>query len=272
MFRLSALILSLFTLLPLAAQAQVQRLSLNVQREFRQGSVYALKQEIQRQHRLDLNRFELDSLTVLAKSYDGRGVIALSIGRDQTRSSFIPGNPRDYRDSYPTTFSPIHLQAPRSAAQQDWVMSFQGQVLVQNIQVSLRPIAYRPTPPGPRPGPNPFPAPAPQLQFSSEGQFRLEKFVESSRNYNVRKNNVKVIQIQALKNDANISQARALLSNGREVYLDSLTGHLRKDRVAQFAFPEFNGVTVQSLYLSGTTYGLSGSRAELKVDIGVVRY
>lgn len=274
MSRYFAVLFTALSFLPMAAQSQVQRLELIVQREFNRGGVFALKQEVQRQHRIDLNRFELDSVIIQAKSAQGQGVIALQMGRQQTRSSFIPGNPRDYRDNYPTTFSPIRLNAPAASAQQDWLLSFQGNIKVQNIRLNLRPIAYRPTPPrpGPRPGPNPFPAPGAQLQFQNQGEFRLEKFIESSKNFNLRTNNVKVVQIQPRKNDANISQARAILSDGREVFLDSLTGYIREGRTAQFTFPAFNGVSVQSLYISGTTSGLIGSRAELKVEIGVLGY
>lgn len=268
-------LIPLLVLWPLFGQAQTQRISLNIQSEFQAGDIVRLKQEIQRQGRIDLNRFDLESVTVLAKSFQGRGVIALQVGRDQSRSGFIPGNPRDFRDPYPSTFTPVYLQAQRGQDQGNWLLSFQGRIYVQNITVNLRPSAYRPTPPTNRPPPwpgNPFPAPNPPIQFTSQGEFRLEKFIESSRSYRVRENNVKVIRIQALKNDANISQARAVLSNGQEIFLDSLTGHLKEGRVAQFAFPSFNGVNVQSVYFSGTTSSLVGSRADLKVEVGLLRY
>lgn len=265
MFRLLTLfIYSLFFCLINTAVAQTQRVVLNIQGEFQSGEILDLKKLIEQQRNVDLRNYDVESVNLLSKSYQGRGVIALQSGREQTRSGFIPGNPRDYRDPYPSTFHSIALQVRNPDPKANLLLSFQGRIYVQNITVRLRYLRNGPTPPR-----NRYPQP---IQFTAQGEFRLDKFIESSKNTRLRLNNVKVIRLVALKNDAQISQARVILSNGQEVFLDSLTGRLAKDRYAQFTFPNFNGVNVESIYLSGTTSSLIGSRANLKVEIGLLRY
>jgi hypothetical protein len=52
--------------------------------------------------------------------------------------------------------------------------------------------------------------------------------------------------------------------------MDGITGGLREGRSIHYTFGGFRGIRIRSIVLRAVTSSLTGSRADLKVDIGTL--
>ena len=115
-----------------------------------------------------------------------------------------------------------------------------------------------------------WPAPRPPaILFQTLGTFRVQKIIETTNNVRVNHPNVKVVRLIARNNDVEIIQARAQMEDGREIYMDSITGGLRRDRSFNYTFPGTYGLRIRSITITAVSRSLIGSRAELEVSVGV---
>lgn len=130
----------------------------------------------------------------------------------------------------------------------------------------------RPGQPG-RPGQGPgWPAPRPpaqSLQYQTVGTFRVQKILETTNTVRVNHPNVKVIRLIARNNDVEVIEARAQLDNGREIYMDGITGGLGRDRGYSYTLSGPYGERIRSITVRAVTRSLTGSRADLEVSVGV---
>jgi hypothetical protein len=129
----------------------------------------------------------------------------------------------------------------------------------------------RPGRPG-RPGddrPGPGRPPIQRVEYVVLQTFRVEKLIETTTNIRVNMPNVKTIQFAAKSNSVEIVEARAQLDNGREIYMDGITGGLRDGRSVIYTLDRSE--RVRSITVRAVTSGLIGSRADLEVSVGVLR-
>ncbi len=130
----------------------------------------------------------------------------------------------------------------------------------------------RPGQPG-RPGQGPiWPAPRPPAQsivYQTVGTFRVQKILETTNTVRVNHPNVKVVRLIARNNDVEVIQARAQLEDGREIYMDGITGGLGRDRGFNYTFEGPRGIRIRSITVTAVTRSLTGSRAVLEVSVGV---
>jgi hypothetical protein len=114
-------------------------------------------------------------------------------------------------------------------------------------------------------------APKARVLFTVLEVFKVQKFIETTETINVRVDRVNAIRVSASRNDVEIIEARALLENGNEVYMDRLTGELGEDRSKTHVFPAIRGRRVERIVIRATSRQLIGSRGELAVSVGVIR-
>lgn len=134
-----------------------------------------------------------------------------------------------------------------------------------------RPGDDRPGRPG-RPGddrPGPGRPPVQRVVYQVVDSFQVQKFIEITNTIRVNRPYVKAIKLTANKNSVEIIEARLLLDNGREIFMDGMTGNLSKDRSIIFNLGGFYGENVRSITLRSTS-NLFGSRAELEVAVGTL--
>lgn len=127
----------------------------------------------------------------------------------------------------------------------------------------------RPGRPGQGPG---FPAPRPpaqSIQYQTVGSFRVQKIIETTNTVRVNHPNVKVIRLVARNNDVEVIEARAQLDDGREIYMDGITGGLGRDRGYSYTLNGPYGQRIRSITVRAVTRSLTGSRADVEVSVGV---
>ncbi len=114
-------------------------------------------------------------------------------------------------------------------------------------------------------------SPKARVVFRVLETFKVQKLVETTENINVRADRVYAIRISADRSDVEVVEARALLENGREIYMDQLTGNLREGRAKTHVFGALRGRRVEKITIRAVSRSLIGSRGELSVAVGVIR-
>lgn len=248
------LLLSLFAL-PALSYGQTQRIQLTVDQDFQGRSTIPLKQLIQQQHpRVQLNQMQLLTASVQAKSAAGQGQMALAVGGSTTPAQTIGGNPRDFHNWNPRSFSVYQFQAPASSNPLGaWQIHTQGNIKVSRLILQIVP--NRVTPPR-------------RMQSHDLGNTRFQKIIETSEVVRINNPRVKTIQFTAQRNMIEVIEARAILNNGDEIFLDGLTGFYRQDSSKKLELEAFNGENIRSLVIRAISPNLFGSRGEVNVTIG----
>lgn len=113
--------------------------------------------------------------------------------------------------------------------------------------------------------------PVERIIYQRVDGFQVQKFLETTNTLPVNVPNVKTIQLLALNNDVEITEARVLLDDGREVYMDGITGALRRNRNIIYTLNGYMGERVRSITIRALSRNLIGSRASLDVSVGVLR-
>ncbi|MBC7428524.1 MAG: hypothetical protein H7336_07935 [Bacteriovorax sp.] len=127
----------------------------------------------------------------------------------------------------------------------------------------------RPRPPRPqRPGPQ---RPGPRVVFQTVDTYRVQKLLETTNTTRVNAPNVKQIMFTAQDNSVEIVEARLLLDNGREVFMDGMTGGLGQNRSITYTLDGFWGERVQSITVRAVSRSLIGSRPSLQISVGVLQ-
>lgn len=133
-------------------------------------------------------------------------------------------------------------------------------------------IEWRPGRPADRPGrPGDNRPPVQRIVYQTLETFRVQKLVETTNTVRVNHPNVKVVQFTAIDNDVEIVEARLLLDNGREVYMDGATGGLGRNRTINYTLDGPWGERVQSILIRAVSRSLIGSRPSLQVTVGVLQ-
>lgn len=103
--------------------------------------------------------------------------------------------------------------------------------------------------------------------FETVGTFVVQKLLETTNVVRVNSTNVRFVRLMARNNGVEITEARVLLDNGREIYMDGITGGLRQDRAITYTLSTMRGVRVRSITIRAITRNLIGSRATLEVSV-----
>lgn len=123
-----------------------RNIRLVVKRDIKGFGTIPLKRMIkQKNPNLNLDRMELDSVQLLAKSARGFARATLLVGSSVGRASTIEGNPRAFQSHHPSSFRITELRAPQQSRINGgrWQVEIDGRVRVKEIMVTLRPVRYR---------------------------------------------------------------------------------------------------------------------------------
>lgn len=82
-----------------------------------------------------------------------------------------------------------------------------------------------------------------RVVYKTVDSYTVQKFYETSRTSRVNARNVKHIALTARENNIEIVEARVLLENGREIYMDGITGGLRANRTINYTLNNRNGMS-----------------------------
>ncbi len=113
--------------------------------------------------------------------------------------------------------------------------------------------------------------PVERIIYQRVDAFQVQKFIETTNTLRVNVPNVKTIQFMALNNDVEITEARLLLDDGREVFMDGVTGALSRNRNIIYTLTGHIGERVRSITIRALSRNLIGSRASLDVSVGVLQ-
>lgn len=113
--------------------------------------------------------------------------------------------------------------------------------------------------------------PVGRVTFQVVDNFRVHKFIETTNVTRVNLPNVMAIKLVARNNEVEVIEARVQLEDGREIFLDGVTGGLRQDRAVGYTFDIRRGLRIRSITLRAITRNLIGSRGELEVSVGTFR-
>jgi len=119
-----------------AMAAQRYVLNLN-DAEFSGRSVIPLKQLLKRQHGIRVERFDLEQVSMMAKSKHGRATGALKVGNFRSGEQRIHGDPRSYRNDSPFTFDRLSFFNNARRDRGEWQIVLEGNVKVRRIVVVL---------------------------------------------------------------------------------------------------------------------------------------
>lgn len=247
--------LFLFVFLSTSAWSQETALELNVKTELNSSDTIGLNKLIANQYRnISIDDLEIARVVVEAKSKEGQGLISLIIGNLEGSPLRVPANP-DFASIEPSTFFSLKLNTPRLiSGSKTWQLKAQGSVKLNRIVLFVKINRVRP--------------PMGQLSYKTVSTFKLQKFLEVTKNIEIN-SLVKAINLNALKNDVQVIEARALLNNGSEVYLDELSERIKKGKNLSHRFESLPGLKVKSLFIRAVSPNLLGSRADLEVQTGL---
>ena len=115
-------------------------------RQFRgQEQMIPLKRELKRQYpELNLQRFELESVRLVAKSKRGRGTVALRVGQNTSYPEDIYGTPHDFHTEEEWTYDTIMLNdTGYGETNGRWQLLLNGNIKISKIVINVRPKRYR---------------------------------------------------------------------------------------------------------------------------------
>jgi hypothetical protein len=106
--------------------------------EFARASAVDLKQLLQRQHRVQVNQYDIRQVVVTAKSFMGRGAASLQVGRARSNELRVHGSPQGYFRSDSRSFDQVVLFSPvRESSRDQWKLNLNGRVKVRQIVVVM---------------------------------------------------------------------------------------------------------------------------------------
>ena len=111
--------------------------------------------------------------------------------------------------------------------------------------------------------------PGQRVVFHKVDSYRVQKFIETTHTSRINSPNVKLISFTALENSIEIVEARLLLENGREIYLDGMTGGLRTNNTVNYSLNSRYGERVRSITVTAVARNLIGSRPTLQISVGI---
>jgi len=106
--------------------------------QFRGQNTLFLKRALKNQFPgINLRNKKLGKVIVMAKSEHGRGQAFLVVGQQSSYSQQIPGNPYNFQDYAPYTYT--RMQFPvQGASQGKWQIKLQGNIKIQNVIVQFK--------------------------------------------------------------------------------------------------------------------------------------
>lgn len=165
LFKFSALAFSLLFATTLFAQYEKKFVLKYYGERFTQNSVLKLKQGLKNQHGLNVNKWRIERVRLVAKSRQGNGRAKLVVGPNHTRWQRVDGGQRAFRIDQPWTWDKINFRNPSYRSEGNWQIHTRGNLKVKRVVMFLerkRDLRPHPRPFPRRPWPRPFPRPFPR--------------------------------------------------------------------------------------------------------------
>jgi hypothetical protein len=107
--------------------------------QYRGFNVLKIKQLIKQQNpRMNLQQMKIQSITLMAKSKQGRGEATMIIGQSAGYPEVVGGQPRAFNSQAPRSYKSVLLQNPSYSSQGKWQVELQGNIKVKTIIVHLK--------------------------------------------------------------------------------------------------------------------------------------
>ena len=223
-------------------------------------SVLYLKREIMNQHPyMSLQDYDLEGVTLVAKSKMGRGQAELMVGNSSQDRGTIGGDPRDFQSAMEYTFDRVQLNNYSGRDNGAWQIHMDGNIKVRSVIVYLQREFSRPPHP-PRP---------PRLTTVELGTDKADKVIEDRESFSANQHNVGEIIIQGRDEVVDIREVVVVFGNGDHQRMWELEGYVRdcESRRAQL----YGLRNVQRVIVTATSPNLIGSRGKYAVLLGVAR-
>lgn len=246
-------------------QQQGERIRININmgdQQYTAGSPdYIGLRDLIRQQRpnLQLNRYRLESVSVLAKSRQGQGQIALLIDNRRVGAENVPGNPGSYDRPGTATYSNIQLRTAAGDTAGTWRLEVRGNVKIREITAVVREIRG---PVGPGPGPG-----VPSTQVVNVAEDRFDKVIADMNVHNVRVDNVRELRISTVEKPIRIHEMAVTFANGSSQRF-ALNADIVRGRDLRV---QIGNRDVRTIRIIGTSLDLFGSRAHYKIEAVVLR-
>ena len=111
--------------------------------------MFKLKQLVKAYYpKLNLSNFELESVRLVAKSRNGKGTAALSIGIRSSDAQQLAGTPSDFASEQARTYDRMTFVNPKNNSNGNWQIDLKGNIKVKKIVLNLERVgSTQPTPP-----------------------------------------------------------------------------------------------------------------------------
>ena len=116
-------------------RAEKFELRFNRERVFRGENTVFLKRRLRNQHGINLRRYNLKAVVLVAKSKHGRGTGSLVVGDTSTYEEVIDGVPYEFRAR--GGFDRVRFRNPKRNSRGPWQLNLRGKIKIKKIIVKL---------------------------------------------------------------------------------------------------------------------------------------
>ena len=123
---------------PIDRPTRAEKFELRFDRErvFRGHNTVYLKRRLRNQHGIDLHRYNLKAVVLVAKSKHGRGTGSLMVGDANTYEEVIDGMPYEFRAR--GGFDRVRFRNPKRNSRGPWQLHLRGKIKIKKIVVKLK--------------------------------------------------------------------------------------------------------------------------------------
>lgn len=228
---------------------------------YRRNSVIYLKQEIQRAYpRKNLNRANLQMVTLYAKSRAGRGTAELQIDQIPMDRKTIDDS-RNFASDALRTFNEVRLNAVGREDRGSWQVILDGNIKVNRIEVRIRNHGGN--------GGGNTPPPPPISKWEVVGSGSAGYFVAGTQQFNVNAREVETIKIEARGSlFMQVPEVWVQYRNGQTHRLPALEGEYNPQiRSKQVNIADRN---IQRIWVTALSFGF-GAASSYEVSVKSIR-
>ncbi|MEM7645471.1 MAG: hypothetical protein AAF203_01065 [Pseudomonadota bacterium] len=103
-----------------------------------QGNVLALKNKANQQHAMALGQYDLEAVTLVAKTRQGRGTAQLRVGGEFSALETVGGQPGSFQNDSQWTYETITIENPSLSSQGAWQIITNGNFKVDQVVLHIR--------------------------------------------------------------------------------------------------------------------------------------
>lgn len=220
----------------------------------------SIKRELREQFpNLQLRRFTLDNVVLVAKSRKGQGKAKLEVNGTTSFIHQIDGYPSEFQDSDAYTFDRIKIINPAYNSRGQWNLHLKGNLKVRKVVVNLNRVS----------GQDDF-EPTPRIRFTEVGKLQFSKIYGETQRIRIAEDNVKVIKLEAKRSAIRVQDVEVVFTNGNTKFLSELEGVIFNGDTKEIRFNKVRDVRALRITAVARRTEFGGSGV-LKVSVGQQR-